>query len=88
MVEESKHAFSPEMQDAFKNQLKVWQGLGVQSLRRMFKAAGGPDVERAVFVDVATKFGLDGEAVVDQYEGTVSSEAFLVGLREPFPDAS
>lgn len=54
----------------------------------MFKAAGGPGVDRDTFVQVATKFGLDGEAVVDQFNGEIDSDAFLKSLREPFPPAS
>lgn len=50
----------------------------------MFNAAGGPNVERTTFVEVANKFGLDGETIVDQFDGEVSSDAFLTGLREPF----
>lgn len=54
----------------------------------MFKATGSCMVDRAAFVEVANKFGLDGESVVDQYDGTVCSKVFLKGLREPFPARS
>ena len=88
MVEADLHdPASEEMREAFKTQLRTWQGIGIQSLRRMFAAAGGPILDREAFVGVAQKFGLN-ESCVDDFGGKIDTNDFLKSLRVPFPERS
>ena len=63
---------SEQMREAFKAQLRQWQGIGIQSLRRMFTAAGGPVMDREAFLGVARNFGLD-ESCVDEFAGNIDT---------------
>jgi len=81
------HSASVEMSTAFKEQLKRWRGFGIKSLRNIFKSVGGPLVNREQLVTAATNFGLSAESI-DNFEGTIDSDAFLRSLREPLHERS